>query len=110
MLPALSHLSAQEQLLPVFHFNRLSSEDGLFSSYITSRIIRDSLGFIWVGTVDGLERYDGYRIKDHHNLPDDPNSLSSNTIMSLFVDRHQRLWVGTWVTGCSSTTVPMTDF
>ena len=98
---ATSPLAAQDKLLPVVHFGRISSEDGLFSSNITSRIVRDSLGFVWIGTVDGLARYDGYTIKDYRNIPEDPYSLSSNTIMSLLVDKHQRLWVGTWVTGLS---------
>jgi len=66
-----------------------------------SRVVRDDNGFVWLGTVNGLERYDGNSFKDYRNNPDDPSSLSSNTIMSLLVDRKQRLWVGTFETGLS---------
>jgi signal transduction histidine kinase/DNA-binding response OmpR family regulator/ligand-binding sensor domain-containing protein len=92
-------LVAQEQLLPVFHFNRLPA--GLHADGMRSRVVRDDKGFVWLGTVNGLERYDGYSFKDYRNILDDPRSLSSNTIMSLLVSRNHRLWVGTFETGLS---------
>jgi signal transduction histidine kinase/ligand-binding sensor domain-containing protein/DNA-binding response OmpR family regulator len=101
VLTAISPVSAQDQLLPVFHFNHLSTADGLSSNAMRSRVVRDNNGFVWIGTVNGLERYDGISIKDYRNVPSDPYSLSSNTIMSLLVDRKHRLWVGTFETGLS---------
>ncbi len=98
---SLHPLFAQESLLPVFHFNRLSTADGLSSNEMRSRVVRDNKGFVWIGSVNGLERYDGYGIKDYRNIPDDPHSLSSNSIWSLLVDRKNRLWIGTFETGLS---------
>ncbi len=94
-------LIAQDHLLPVFHFNHLSTADGLSTPQIRSRVVRDDKGFVWVGTANGLERYDGQNVKDYRNIPDDPRSLSSNAIWSLLVDRKNRLWVGTFETGLS---------
>ena len=100
-LTSFQPLNGQERLLPVFHFNRLSTANSLSSDGIRSRVVQDDKGFVWVGTVNGLERYDGYSFKDYRNISDDPHSLSSNTIMSLLVGRKQRLWVGTFETGLS---------
>ena len=66
-----------------------------------SRVVRDDRGFVWLGTGNGLERYDGFSVKDYRNIPDDPRSLSSNAIWSFLVDRKNRLWVGTFETGLS---------
>ena len=94
-------LAAQDELLPVFHFNRISAADGLPSNEIRSRVVRDQNGYAWIGTASGLARYDGYGCKEYRNDPNDPYSLSSNFITSLLVDSKQRLWVGTGYTGLS---------
>ena len=96
-----SPLFAQDQLLPVFHFQHLSTDDGLSTNEIRSPVVRDGKGFFWIGTYNGLERYDGYSFKDYRKIPGDPYSLSSNAVWSLLVDRKQRLWVGTFETGLS---------
>ena len=56
-------------------------------------IVQDDLGFLWMGTDDGLKRYDGYRIRDFRHDPKDPESLADNFIVSLFKDRSGKLWV-----------------
>ncbi len=94
-------LAAQDKLLPVFHFNRLTTADGFPSNEMRSNVVRDPQGFIWVGTVDGLVRYDGYSCKVYRNQPGNPHSLSSNSVITLHVDRKGRLWVGTSATGLS---------
>ena len=101
MVQLCSTLFAQDQLLPVLHFQHLSTDDGLPTNEIRSPVVRDGKGFFWIGTFNGLERYDGYSFKDYRKLPDDPYSLSSNVVWSLLVDRKQRLWVGTFETGLS---------
>jgi signal transduction histidine kinase/DNA-binding response OmpR family regulator/ligand-binding sensor domain-containing protein len=58
-------------------------------------IIQDKEGFIWVGTKDGLNRYDGYHFKVFTNDPYNANTLSSNSINKLFEDSKGRIWVGT---------------
>ena len=54
------------------------------------------MGFMWFGTQNGLNRYDGYRFVIYRNDPKDPFSLSNNYITSLELDREGHLWVGTW--------------
>jgi len=101
LLAGLQPLAAQDALLPVFHFRRLSTETGLLSNNVMSQVVRDKNGFIWVGTSGGLDRYDGYSVKHYRNLPDDPHSLSSNIVYALAIDSKDRLWIGTYETGLS---------
>ena len=58
-------------------FERLTIEQGLSQSTANS-VVEDDLGFLWIGTQDGLNRYDGYGFKTYRHDPDDPGSLSSN--------------------------------
>jgi len=85
-------LTAQGKLLPVLHFKTL---EGYHWGDVVSRIVRDSTGFVWIGSVNGLLRYDGYTYKVYRNISGDSNSLPSNRIHSLLVDSKGRLWVGT---------------
>lgn len=81
-------------------FDHLSKEDGLSSSDITS-IVQDKQGFVWIGTIDGLNRYDGYNIKIYRNAPEDSTSLCDNRISVLYVDHLGELWIGTENNGLS---------
>jgi signal transduction histidine kinase/DNA-binding response OmpR family regulator/ligand-binding sensor domain-containing protein len=94
-------LSAQEQLLPVYHFQHLTAADGSYPTVIRSAVVQDSSGFIWIGTANGLYRYDGYNFRIYRNDPDDPHSLSSNAVKSILVDSKRRMWLGTYETGLS---------
>lgn len=76
-------------------FDHLTIEEGLSQSTIFA-ITQDLKGFIWIATRDGLNRYDSHEIKVYRNNPDDPTSLISNIINSLFVDSKGRLWIGTY--------------
>lgn len=58
-------------------------------------IIKDYKGFMWFGTLDGLNKYDGYKITVYKNIPNDPFSISSNEIWALLQDSENNLWVGT---------------
>jgi signal transduction histidine kinase/DNA-binding response OmpR family regulator/ligand-binding sensor domain-containing protein len=93
-----TNIFAQERLLPVYNFKKV---EGLSSHEIRARVVRDHQGYIWIGTVNGLNRYDGYGVKEYRHDPDDPHSISSNYIRSLLVDSQNRLWVGTFETGFS---------
>ncbi len=75
-------------------FERLTDEQGLSSNMVVS-IIQDSKGFIWFGTSDGLDRYDGYEFRTFKYDPDDENSLSINSVQTLYEDQAGALWVGT---------------
>ncbi len=70
-------------------------EQGL-SSALVMGIVQDPQGFMWFGTQDGLDKYDGYDFTVYKNNPDDPHSLSNNFILALYVDRSGVLWIGTW--------------
>ena len=58
-----------------------------------NEIVQDDLGFLWLATSDGLKRYDGYRIRDFHHDPENPNSPTDNYIYTLFKDRSGKIWV-----------------
>jgi len=55
-------------------------------------IVQDDLAFLWVGTDDGLERYDAYRIRDFRHDPKNPDSFPDCYIVTLIKDRLGRLW------------------
>ena len=65
------------------------------SQSTVSSIVQDDKGFMWFGTWDGLNRYDGYNFTVFRHDPDDPDSLSSSNIAFLFEDRGGALWMGT---------------
>ncbi len=75
-------------------FDRIGLEDGLSQSTVNA-IVQDAQGFMWFGTQDGLNRYDGYSIKVFKHDPNDPNSISDNTVWSLMCDSRGDLWIGT---------------
>ncbi|MDJ0838101.1 MAG: two-component regulator propeller domain-containing protein [Acidobacteriota bacterium] len=58
-------------------------------------MLQDQQGFLWMGTLDGLNRFDGYRFVVYKHDPDDPGSLSDSWIQALSEDRQGNLWVGT---------------
>jgi ligand-binding sensor domain-containing protein/signal transduction histidine kinase/DNA-binding response OmpR family regulator len=75
-------------------FKNLTKESGLSCSDITS-ITQTPDGFLWIGTSDGLNRFDGNTFLIYRNDPHNPNSISDNNITSLFVDSKGNLWIGT---------------
>ena len=79
---------------PNLRFDRVTSKDGL-SSNIVRCIVQDRLGFVWIGTQDGLNRYDGYDFVVYRHDPDDPHSLRDDFIESIYEDRAGVLWIGT---------------
>lgn len=76
------------------YFERLSLEKGLSQASVNC-ITQDHYGFIWFGTNDGLNRYDGYNFVVYKNNPKNSNSLSSNVITKIFEDPIGLLWIGT---------------
>lgn len=75
-------------------FKRLGVENGLSNSTVEC-IFQDHLGYIWIGTDNGLNRYDGYNFTYYYYEKNDSNSLRNNEIMSIYEDRQLNLWVGT---------------
>lgn len=75
-------------------YRRYSSRDGL--SQVTVRcMVQDRRGFMWFGTQDGLNRYDGYRFITYQPEDDNPGSISHIAISALCEDAEGKLWVGT---------------
>ncbi len=79
----------------VVRFEHLTSEDGL-SQNAGLDIFQDSRGYLWIGSQDGLNRFDGYSFKIYKHDPDDPSSLSYNSILKIEEDQNGSLWIGTW--------------
>lgn len=75
-------------------FNHLTVEDGLSQSSVTC-IFQDDRGFMWFGTQDGLNRYDGYNFKVFKNDPADSASLLNNFIFGIFEDTSGVMYVET---------------
>ena len=75
-------------------FKRISIDEGLSQASVNT-IFQDSDGFIWIGTQDGLNRYDGYHIKVFKTDQVDKTSLSSNEINCLFEDKAGMIYIGT---------------
>ena len=77
-----------------YEFENFNRDDGL-SQVSAQTLLYDNNGYLWVGTSDGLNRFDGYQFKVYRNNPEDNNSLSNNNISALFEDNNGTLWVGT---------------
>ncbi len=75
-------------------FKHLSSDDGLSQNFV-SCIIQDQKGFMWFGTKDGLNRYDGHTFVVYQNDPFDTTTISENFVTSIFEDSRGYIWVGT---------------
>ena len=73
-------------------FDHLSISEGL-SQASGNSILQDSRGFMWFGTEDGLNRFDGYEMEVFRHDPDDPSSLADNYVGGLFEDGQKRLWI-----------------
>ena len=93
-LHLLSLVHAQDILPPKLKFYALMVEDGLPNNTVNS-MVQDSLGFIWIGTNDGLCRYDGKQFKVYREGTDLQQTVSNNFIQSLFIDRQGLLWIMT---------------
>ncbi len=75
-------------------FERISVEQGLSQS-IAYCILQDSKGFMWFGTWEGLNKYDGYKFTVYKNDSGNPHSISHNIVRSLYEDQKGMLWIGT---------------
>ncbi|MEJ8817244.1 hybrid sensor histidine kinase/response regulator transcription factor [Lacibacter sp. H407] len=75
-------------------YKQLTTSHGLSQGYVYD-ILQDKDGFMWFGTKDGLNRYDGYSFKVYTYDSYDPYSISNNNVYCLFEDSKGRLWVST---------------
>jgi len=79
-------------------FEHLSSIEGLSQSNVLC-ILQDSRGYMWFGTQDGLNKYDGYEVKIYRKDPSNPNSLSNDYIKAISEDKYGNIWIATWGSG-----------
>jgi len=92
--------SASAQNSNEFSFEHLCAKDGLSNSSVYA-ITQDHEGYLWFGTADGLNKYDGDKFVIYRHEPYNKNSLPDNWITSLVVDKDGDLWCGTYGGGIS---------
>jgi ligand-binding sensor domain-containing protein/signal transduction histidine kinase len=90
LLPQLVYTQPKE-----VRFEHLTIDEGLSENSVMC-IYQDSKGFLWFGTGDGLNRYDGYEFVIYKNDIDDSTSIGSNYIVTIYEDIKGTLWFGTW--------------
>jgi ligand-binding sensor domain-containing protein/serine phosphatase RsbU (regulator of sigma subunit) len=83
---------------PEIRFDHITVEDGLPERTIY-QMTQDHLGFIWLGTQDGVVRYDGDSFVSYKQIPGDPHSLQGRLVLEVAEDRERRLWIGTFNNG-----------
>ena len=80
------------------NFKHITINDGLSQNAVFA-IMKDSRGFMWFGTKDGLNKYNGYNFLIYQHNPFDTTTLSANYITSIFEDSSGLIWVGTYDRG-----------
>lgn len=80
-------------------FNRLTNRDGLSNTQVNA-ILKDSHGYVWLGTQSGLNRFDGFRMKTFFCDANNPHSIPNNLVDEIQEDIHGDLWIHTSVGYC----------
>lgn len=93
-LPFIAPPVSGNEYLEKLSFNHITSQDGLPQNTI-STMLQDRHGFLWIGTHDGLHKYDGYEFTSYKYDSKNANSLSSNVITAVLEDPQGLLWIGT---------------
>jgi ligand-binding sensor domain-containing protein len=79
---------------PSLYFERLTTQNGLSNNKVNC-FIQDQRGFMWIGTNDGLNRYDGQYFTIFRKQQDNGSGLSGNIITDLVEDKKEILWIAT---------------
>ncbi|MDJ0916493.1 MAG: sigma 54-interacting transcriptional regulator [Woeseiaceae bacterium] len=82
-------------------FSHITHEDGLSQSFVYA-MAQDRDGFMWLGTQEGLNRFDGHNFRIYAEDPDNPEALADDGIRTLFLDDTGLLWIGTDAGGLSA--------
>jgi len=85
--------SAAQAQLSDLTFRHITRSNGLPVDDITA-LAQDRNGFIWIGTIEGIFRYDGYNFKKNTYADDNKNTLV-NAVSKIYIDKHNKIWVGT---------------
>ena len=76
------------------YFEHLTAHDGLSQGTVMS-LLQDSQGYLWIGTESGLDRYDGYSIKEYRRQRGDRHALANDYIWAIAEDSQHDLWLAT---------------
>ena len=79
-----------------YRFTRINVNHGLSHNQIKT-VFKDRQGFLWIGTISGLNRYDGYTIKVFRNNPGDSTSIISSDVNKVFEGPKGKMWIHTWL-------------
>ncbi len=77
-----------------YKFQHITIDDGLSNNAVTA-LLQDSRGFLWIGTVGGLDRYDGINLHSYKTAGPKSNTISNNYINCLYEDSKGNIWIGT---------------
>lgn len=78
-----------------YRFSRIDVSNGLSHNQIKA-ILKDKKGFLWIATISGLNRYDGYTVRTFTHEPNDSTSLISSDVNKIFQGPGNKLWIHTW--------------
>ena len=78
----------------IYNFTNIGVNDGLSQNTVET-IFQDTKGYIWIGTNDGLDRYNGYQFKHYKHDKYNSNTISNNYIVDIIEDNENQLWVAT---------------
>jgi signal transduction histidine kinase/ligand-binding sensor domain-containing protein/ActR/RegA family two-component response regulator len=93
-LLALSNIASGFAQQVKVHLSTLNSSNPISQNTIQA-IFKDSYGFIWLGTQDGLNRFDGYRLQIYKHIDKNSNTLPGNSITAIGEDASKNIWAGT---------------
>jgi ligand-binding sensor domain-containing protein/two-component sensor histidine kinase len=79
---------------PTFEFKQITTKEGLSNNNVNT-ITQDKNGLIWVGTEDGLNRLDGYRIKQYYHTSNQKNAVVNSIIREIYSQNKNTIWIGT---------------
>ncbi|MBL7944071.1 MAG: hypothetical protein JNM00_14975, partial [Flavobacteriales bacterium] len=82
-------LTAQQR----YFFTQFTTREGLSNNTVNA-IVQDSIGYMWIGTDDGLNRFDGHHFTIFRHRRADDNSLMSNHVQTIELDNRGRIWAG----------------
>ena len=94
LLTQISAFSSETETYSNLRFKSFSTHEGLSQSSVLA-ITQDAQGFIWIGTKDGLNRFDGYNFVTFKNQANDPKSISNNEVIFLSGDSLGNIFIGT---------------
>src|SRR5512133_1805731 len=95
LLGVMNFITPENSFAQTYQFDHFSFSQGLSNSHITT-IHQDSTGFVWIGTEDGLNRFDGYNFRVYRTIPDNSNTLPDNNILCTCNGKGDDFWVGTY--------------